>query len=63
VNAAASSTAAFGEVSSRRQPPGFCRQFWWCLTRLVLMRTREPMLVSKALVDADGMQLQGISVS
>eukprot|EP00878_Enallax_costatus_P029186 GHUV01031627.1.p1 GENE.GHUV01031627.1~~GHUV01031627.1.p1 ORF type:complete len:444 (+),score=150.65 GHUV01031627.1:209-1540(+) len=32
-------------VSSRRSPPGLVRQFYWCLSRAVLMRTREPMLV------------------
>jgi hypothetical protein len=46
-NRAHSSAAVplLADHSSRRQPPGFCRQFWWCLTRQVLMRTREPVLV------------------
>jgi hypothetical protein len=37
--AAAAATA----VASRRTP-GFLRQYWWCLSRAVLKRTREPLL-------------------
>jgi hypothetical protein len=46
--AARGSTAAPG--AGRRQlstsPPGFCRQFYLCLTRAVLMRSREPAIVA-----------------
>lgn len=33
-------------ASSRRSPPGLVKQFYWCLSRAVLMRSREPLLVS-----------------
>jgi len=37
-------TAAAG-CTQHRQQAGFVRQFCWVMTRAVLMRTREPMLV------------------
>ena len=30
---------------SKRPTPGFCRQFGWCLSRVALQRTREPLIV------------------
>ena len=30
---------------SKRPTPGFRRQFVWCLSRVALQRTREPLIV------------------
>eukprot|EP00879_Flechtneria_rotunda_P029763 GHRR01032209.1.p1 GENE.GHRR01032209.1~~GHRR01032209.1.p1 ORF type:complete len:374 (+),score=126.46 GHRR01032209.1:272-1393(+) len=37
--------SAVSSRSSRRQPPGFFKQFYWVMTRALLMRTRQPVLV------------------
>ena len=31
---------------SKRPTPGFRRQFGWCLSRIALQRTREPLIVA-----------------
>ncbi len=30
---------------ARRRTPGFVQQFWWCLSRAILKRVREPLTV------------------
>lgn len=44
---------------SKRAVPGFLRQFWWCLGRAVLQRSRDPvgMLVDAVIIAVTGMTL------
>ena len=45
---AAADRAGLGRAGkrSKRPTPGFRRQFGWCLSRIALQRTREPLIVA-----------------